>query len=225
MAPIDNELNVHSWLVVITFMVVIAIVIHPVHIPLPIPALSRSKHATEQQAQTPTQQQAEGTTASTTATVIDQEINEANAETTKKKRFPYHFTLDIATMPVLGVLFLLATQSIDGKSVRDGFVGAPESGVEPYAVMILFFSLAYICISLDMTGVFQYAAFWISKRGGGGGQRIFLSFFLLSSVMSGLTSNDVVVLTMTPFLVYYSHAVDLVTPIAFLMAEIQTANI
>ncbi|KAG0206902.1 hypothetical protein BGX28_001771 [Mortierella sp. GBA30] len=76
-----------------------------------------------------------------------------------------------------------------------------------------------------MTGVFQYAAFWISKRGGGGGQRIFLSFFLLSSIMSGLTSNDVVVLTMTPFLVYYSHAVELITPVAFFMAEIQTANI
>lgn len=43
--------------------------------------------------------------------------------------------------------------------------------------------------------------------------------------MSGLTSNDVVILTMTPFLVYFSHAVDLATPIAFLMAEIQTANI
>ncbi|KAF9199806.1 hypothetical protein BGZ49_010023 [Haplosporangium sp. Z 27] len=43
--------------------------------------------------------------------------------------------------------------------------------------------------------------------------------------MSALTSNDVVILTMTPFLVYFSHAVDLVTPVAFLMAEIQTANI
>ncbi|KAG0308064.1 hypothetical protein BGZ98_009119, partial [Dissophora globulifera] len=84
---------------------------------------------------------------------------------------------------------------------------------------------AYICISLDMTGVLQYAAFWISKRGAGSGQRIFLYFFLLSSIMSGLTSNDVVILTMTPFLVYFSHAVELITPVAFLMAEVQTANI
>ncbi|KAG0001836.1 hypothetical protein BGZ79_004093 [Entomortierella chlamydospora] len=43
--------------------------------------------------------------------------------------------------------------------------------------------------------------------------------------MSALTSNDVVILTMTPFLVYFSHAVDLITPVAFLMAEVQTANI
>lgn len=43
--------------------------------------------------------------------------------------------------------------------------------------------------------------------------------------MSGLASNDVVILTMTPFLVYFSQAVELATPIAFLMAELQTANI
>lgn len=76
-----------------------------------------------------------------------------------------------------------------------------------------------------MTGIFQYAAFWISSRSGGSGQRVFFYFFLLTTVMSGLTSNDVVVLTMTPFLVYYSHAVELITPVAFLMAEIQSANI
>ncbi|KAG0264454.1 hypothetical protein BG011_006813 [Mortierella polycephala] len=144
---------------------------------------------------------------------------------TPKSRFPYGVTLDIATAPVLGVLFLLATLSIGGESVRDSIVWALGSGVEPYAATILFFFLAYLCISLDMTGVFQYAAFWVSKRGGGGGQRIFLSFFLLSSAMSELTSNDVVILTMTPFLAYYSHAVDLAIPVAFFMAEIQTTNI
>ncbi|KAI7829696.1 arsenical pump membrane protein-domain-containing protein [Gamsiella multidivaricata] len=170
----EHSLDVHSWLVVCTFMIVIILVIRPQK---------------------------------------------------RRTKYPYHITLNIATAPVLGVLFLLATQSIDGESVRNGIVGEPESGVEPYAVMILFFSLAYICISLDMTGVLQYAAFVISKRGGGGGQRIFLYFFLLSTIMSGLTSNDVVILTMTPFLVYFSRAVDLVTPVAFLMAEVQTANI
>ncbi|KAI8601695.1 arsenical pump membrane protein-domain-containing protein [Dissophora ornata] len=182
MAPSDRSLDAHSWLVVITFMIVIVIVIHPIRIPFPIPSRQKTK-------------------------------------------FPYHFTLDIATAPVIGVLFLLATGSIDGESVQDGIIGEPTSGIEPYAVMILFFSLAYICISLDMTGALQYAAFWISKRGGGGGQRIFLYFFLLSTIMSGLTSNDVVILTMTPFLVYFSRAVDLHTPVAFLMAEVQTANI
>ncbi|KAG0379028.1 hypothetical protein BGX24_001950 [Mortierella sp. AD032] len=225
MESVDQPLTAHSWLVVITFMVVIAVVIHPIRVPLPIPSFSRSPSRPDQSiAQQKQQQQQQQVADETSANSVIADATATN-QTKQKLIFPYHITLNIATAPVLGVLFLLATRSIEGNSVRDGIVGAPESGVEPYAVMILFFSLAYICISLDMTGVFQYAAFWISQRGGGSGQRVFLSFFLLSTVMSGLTSNDVVVLTMTPFLVYYSHAVDLVTPVAFLMAEIQTANI
>ncbi|KAF9433067.1 hypothetical protein BGZ76_009926 [Entomortierella beljakovae] len=43
--------------------------------------------------------------------------------------------------------------------------------------------------------------------------------------MSGLASNDVVILTMTPFLVYFANAVSLESSVAFLMAEVQTANI
>ncbi|KAK3823030.1 MAG: arsenical pump membrane protein-domain-containing protein [Benniella sp.] len=214
----NRSLDVHSWLVVVTFMAVIALVIHPIRIPLPIPSSSPS-HSSSQDTLS-----AVGTPAQETPAGPGTSNNGVHGKK-RKYSYPYHFTLDIATAPVLGVLLLWAIGSITVDSVRDGIVGNPANGVEPYAVMILFFSLAYICISLDLTGVLQYAAFWISKRGGGGGQRIFLYFFLFSNVMSGLTSNDVVILTMTPFLVYFAHAVDLATPIAFLMAEIQTANI
>ncbi|KAG0077718.1 hypothetical protein BGZ93_006886 [Podila epicladia] len=220
----EHILDAQSWLVVVTFMVVIILVIHPVKIPLPIPSLSSSsKQSTSQSL---TQQHTADAIVDPSEPEVGSRSATASSPIAKNcKKFSYSLTLDIATAPVIGVLFLLATRSIGGHTLKNGIVGAPESGVEPYSVMILFFALAYICISLDMTGVFQYAAFWISRRGNGGGQRIFLSFFLLSTVMSGLTSNDVVILTMTPFLVYYSHAVDLVTPVAFLMAEIQTANI
>ncbi|KAF8927756.1 hypothetical protein BGZ58_010141 [Dissophora ornata] len=229
-------------------MIVIVIVIHPIRIPFPIPSRqSRLKHTTAAPTaniQTTAEQSSDASLSATVTAMPAFEVDTSNSniinininnnnnnnnnspkKISRKTKFPYHFTLDIATAPVIGVLFLLATGSIDGESVQDGIIGEPTSGIEPYAVMILFFSLAYICISLDMTGALQYAAFWISKRGGGGGQRIFLYFFLLSTIMSGLTSNDVVILTMTPFLVYFSRAVDLHTPVAFLMAEVQTANI
>ncbi|KAF9330004.1 hypothetical protein BGZ91_000314 [Linnemannia elongata] len=302
--PNETSLTAHSWLSVITFLVVIAIVIRPIRIPLPIPVYENATEAAtsppdldtdgdgvadrsvQETPPTPSetnqiglqckgggfsnsmavstdaipeginpqlgptssnsqfkseQDNVDDSLPAKTPTIANTTItNSLNNDTTtnnhttdnleggspkRKKTFPYDITLDIATAPVLGVLFLLATKSINGQSVRDGIMGEPSSGVEPYAVMVLFFSLAYICISLDMTGVFQYAAFWISRRGGGGGQRIFLAFFLLSTIMSGLASNDVVILTMTPFLVYFSQAVELATPIAFLMAELQTANI
>ncbi|KAG0238772.1 hypothetical protein BGW42_002638 [Actinomortierella wolfii] len=223
-----SSLDVHSWLVVATFMVVIALVIHPVRIPLPIPALThaaklRKKERLDRQLQEQQTLEAEGTL-TTSPTLV------SNSQPSKKqqkpaKYYPHGIVLNLASAPVLGVLFLLATTSIKVQSVRDGIVGAPGTGVEPYAVMVLFMSLAYICISLDMTGIFQFAAFWIARRGNGSGQWVFLSFFLLSTLMSSLASNDVVILTMTPFLLYYAGAVNLSEPVAFLMAEFQTANI
>ncbi|KAG0268856.1 hypothetical protein DFQ27_005451 [Actinomortierella ambigua] len=222
----DTHLDVHSWLVAITFMVVIALVIHPVRIPLPIPAIThaakrRIQERRDRQDQLPLESEDTLTTSPASAS--------ASAPSKKQKRprkyYPHGIVLNLASAPVLGVLFLLATTSIKIQSVRDGIVGAPGTGVEPYAVMVLFMSLAYICISLDMTGIFQYAAFWIAQRANGSGQRVFFSFFILSTLMSGLASNDVVVLTMTPFLIYFAGAVNLDQPVAFLMAEFQTANI
>lgn len=152
MEAADQPLDVHSWLVVITFMIVIAIVIHPIRIPLPIPALSstsssRSQSTAQQQQQDNHKSDGAGSTlvhnptAAITATGNNSLAVATNQRKQLKQKFPYHFTLGIASAPVLGVLFLLATRSIGGDSVRDGIVGAPESGVEPYAVMILFFSL------------------------------------------------------------------------------------
>ncbi|KAI1306712.1 hypothetical protein EDD11_004688 [Mortierella claussenii] len=161
----DRPLDVHSWLVVVTFMIVIVIVIHPVRIPLAFKSLRQA--AAISSPRSSIKAAAEQPIANTASTVAVNDASKAELDINAGKKFkcPYHITLNIATAPVLGVLFLLATKSIDGESIRDGIVGARQSGVEPYAVMILFFSLAYICISLDMTGVLQYAAFWISKRG------------------------------------------------------------
>ncbi|KAG2200280.1 hypothetical protein INT47_000273 [Mucor saturninus] len=89
---------------------------------------------------------------------------------------------------------------------------------------VLFAVKAYICISLDMTGVFQFCAFWVSRKAGNRGMLAFTLFFILTSVMSGLTSNDVVILTGTVFLSYFTKVSD-IRPTAFLMSEFTTANI
>jgi len=133
----SRSLDVHSWLVVVTFMAVIALVIHPIRIPLPIPS-SHPSHSSSQDTLS-----AVGTPA-TPAQETPSGPGTNNSGVHGKKRrhsYPYHFTLDIATAPVLGVLLLWAIGSITVDSVRDGIVGNPANGVEPYAVMILFFSL------------------------------------------------------------------------------------
>ncbi|CEP09302.1 hypothetical protein [Parasitella parasitica] len=130
--------------------------------------------------------------------------------------------LNISTVPPLGVLILLVCRAINFDIVGKGFLGT--LGVQPWAIMILFYSLAYICISLDMTGVFQFCAFWVSRKAGNRGMLAFTLFFILTSLMSGLTSNDVVILTGTVFLSYFTKVSD-IHPTAFLMSEFTTANI
>ncbi|TPX57603.1 hypothetical protein PhCBS80983_g03748 [Powellomyces hirtus] len=135
----------------------------------------------------------------------------------------WRVSLDLATTPVLGVLFLLATTSISGQVVADGFVGSPE-GIQPFSVVILVFALAYICISIDVTGFFEYVAFKVALRGGSNGKRLFLYLFLLSTVMTIFTSNDVVVLTVTPIVCYLTE--DSKTDrTAYLMSTFLACNI
>ncbi|KAI9319660.1 hypothetical protein BX666DRAFT_1853488 [Dichotomocladium elegans] len=131
--------------------------------------------------------------------------------------------LNLATAPPLGIVILLASKTITWQTVGDGFIGS-KLGVQPYSIMLLFYSLAYICISLDATGLIQFCAFWVSRKAGQRGHLAFTLFYLLTSLISGLASNDVVILTGTAFLSYFTRVSD-IHPTAFLMSEFTSANI
>lgn len=107
------------------------------------------------------------------------------------------------------------------REIRDGIVGT--EGVKPYNILILFFSLAYMAITLDITGILQAAAFWVSNKGGSSGRKLYLYFYLLLTVISIFLGNDPVILTGTVFLVYYTRVTEL-NPIAWLMSEFAAAN-
>ncbi|TPX45982.1 hypothetical protein SeLEV6574_g03531 [Synchytrium endobioticum] len=115
-----------------------------------------------------------------------------------------HVKVDLGSAPVLCILFQLATTVVGLDVVRAGFLGS--AGIQPYGIIVLFFSLAYVSISIDLTGLFSYIAFQVTKRGGGDGMKMYNSLFILSVVLTVFTSNDVVVLTVTPILCYLGKA-------------------
>ncbi|CAG8503720.1 287_t:CDS:2, partial [Scutellospora calospora] len=133
------------------------------------------------------------------------------------------FRINLATSPLIAIVILLATRSIGFQVVVRGFVG--DEGIQPYSIMILFFALAYICISLDVTGFVEYCAYGFSNRSGNNGKKLFTYFYILFNLMSAFTSNDVVVLTGTIFLVYFTKAANIKPPTAFLISEFVAANI
>jgi len=81
-------------------------------------------------------------------------------------------------------------------------------GVKPYNILILFFSLAYMAITLDITGVLQAAAFWVSNKGGSNGWKLFFYFYIMLTVLSVFLGNDPIILSGTAFLVYYTKVAE-----------------
>ncbi|KIL59756.1 hypothetical protein M378DRAFT_168894 [Amanita muscaria Koide BX008] len=133
------------------------------------------------------------------------------------KRVP----LNLLTAPILAIAILWASQCLGATVIRDGIVGT--DGIKPYNILILFFSLAYMSITLDVTGVLKAAAHWVSRASGANGLRLYVNFYLMVTALSAILGNDPVILSGTLFLLYYTGATDLDSK-PWLMSEFAAAN-
>ena len=131
-------------------------------------------------------------------------------------------TLDYAFGSVLGAALLLLLGVLTPQEAWGALIG--RLGFSPYTIIILFMSMAYISVSLDSTGFFEYAALKMVQRCGGDGRKLFFRFYFLSSIITLFTSNDIVILTLTPIIFYFGkHA--RINPIPYLIAEFFAANV
>jgi Na+/H+ antiporter NhaD/arsenite permease-like protein len=136
------------------------------------------------------------------------------------RRIP-RIPINLTTAPIIAIAILWAAQCLDPAVIRGGIVGT--DGVKPYNILILFFSLAYMAITLDITGILQSAAFWVSNKGGSNGWKLYTYFYIMLTLLSILLGNDPVILSGTAFLVYYTKVAEL-NHISWLMSEFAAAN-
>ncbi|KAJ3760002.1 hypothetical protein EV360DRAFT_40764 [Lentinula raphanica] len=132
-----------------------------------------------------------------------------------------HIPINLTTTPPAIIAILWASQCLGPTQIRDGIVGT--DGVKPYNILILFFSLAYMAITLDISGILQASAFWVSNKGGSNGWRLYIYFYLMLTSLSVFLGNDPVILSGTVFLVYYTTATEL-EPMPWLISEFAAAN-
>lgn len=98
-----------------------------------------------------------------------------------------------------------------------------SSAINPLKILVLFFSMTILSIFLDEFGLFRYLAVLASKKAKGSQFALFFIFYILTSVLTIFTSNDVVILTLTPFICFFCKH-GKVNPLPYLISEFVAAN-
>ncbi len=119
-----------------------------------------------------------------------------------------------------GALVVLCTSQIDLSSL---WTNLTSGKMNPIKILILFISLSMISISLDELNFFNYLSSQALKKSNGNQYRIFFTIYVLVAILTIFTSNDIVILTFTPFIISFSKKAK-INPLPFLICEFVNAN-
>ena len=123
--------------------------------------------------------------------------------------------------PVLGVLAVLLFGILSFGEIGSGLVA--DTAVNPIEILVLFFSMTLLSVFLDEAGVFRYLAGQVMRHAGSGQKKLFVALYVTVSVLTVFTSNDIIVLTFTPFICYFAKHAK-IDPLPFLFCEFVAAN-
>ncbi len=123
--------------------------------------------------------------------------------------------------PVLGVLALMMMRTLSAGEIAVGL--AAPTAVNPIKILVLFFSMTLLSTFLDEAGFFRFLAGFVMRRAARRQMALFVSLYLAVSVLTVFTSNDIVVLTFTPFICYFAKNAE-IDPLPYLVCEFVAAN-
>lgn len=123
--------------------------------------------------------------------------------------------------PLAGAVAMVASGQISPAEVAEGLTSAGE--VNPLKILILFFSMTMMSVYLDELGFFRLLAVKVMKRAGGDQRTLFFLLYALVSVLTVFTSNDIIVLTFTPFICHFAAGAR-IDPVPYLVSEFVAAN-
>lgn len=98
-----------------------------------------------------------------------------------------------------------------------------DTSVNPIKILVIFISMTILSIFLDELGVFSFLAEASLKKAGKSQIKLFITLYLTVSVLTVFTSNDVIILSFTPFICYFARNAE-IDPIPYLAAEFVAAN-
>ena len=121
----------------------------------------------------------------------------------------------------LGAVLLLACRLVDFGDVWRMLTASGD--INPLKILALFFSMTFISVMLDEAGLFRYLAAKAVKIARANQTALFLSLYALTALLTVFTSNDVVILTLTPFICFFCKNTE-ADPVPYLVGEFAAAN-
>lgn len=124
-------------------------------------------------------------------------------------------------IPLFIAIILLAFGGVDAKGVWAQFT--QDSEVNPLKILVLFLSMSGLSIYLDEIGFFKWLAAKVLKKAGTSQLKLFFLLYITTSILTVFTSNDVIILTFTPFICYFARNCE-IDPIPYIVTEFVAAN-
>ena len=98
-----------------------------------------------------------------------------------------------------------------------------DTAINPLKIVALFISMTMLSVFLDEAGFFSYLAAKTLSKAKSSKKKLFLYLYLIVSFLTVFTSNDIIVLSFTPFICYFAKNAK-INPLPFLAAEFVAAN-
>ena len=131
-----------------------------------------------------------------------------------------HFSTFYFPLLLVAIIFLIFP-FFDKSELKDAlFTNTP---INPLKILVLFLSISVLSIGLDKSGFFSFLASWSIKRVRQSQYALFFFLYLLISVTTIFTSNDIVILTFTPFIIHLSKEGKF-KPLPYLVMEFVAGN-
>ena len=134
----------------------------------------------------------------------------------KNKKFKIY-----SLIPLIGGFFMVALGSLTWSDVLTSFT--ENTSVNPIKILVLFLSMTVYSLILDKTGFFGYVSGVVLKKAGHNQLTVFLSMYAVIALLTVFTSNDIVILTFTPFICKFCKAAE-IDVVPYLIMEFVVAN-
>lgn len=122
---------------------------------------------------------------------------------------------------LIGAILILLTKRIPLDVLITSLTD--NSSINPLKIIVLLLSLSMLSITLDELGFFEFVASRAIKYVKNSQYKLFFILFAMIAILTVFTSNDIVILTFTLFICYFSKATK-INPIPYLIMEFITAN-